>query len=950
MVRTKRPTKVPGFGGSLPKTVDQALVNRIDALTEAMDIRLGRRGDPQDRAITLRELIESGLAEELSAAPFDPNNITRGTIGVRPPGFSDATVPSAPTGVSATGGYSLVTVFWDFPLYFNHALTEIWRFDTDTIGDAILVGTSGGRSFVDSVGESADYYYWVRHVSESGVAGPFHDTNGEHAVTAANVTELLSVLNGAITTSQLAGALLSRINLIDGSAGTPGTIPYQIAQEAAARATAIGAESSARAAALVAEALARTTAVNAAASVLQSQINDLVSVQPYDNATAYVADDLVTYSGSLYRALGATTGNLPTNVTYWELLGAYSSLAEAVADAAAAIVELNNVSAGSGSANALALYGMISQVDDPTTGLTATRSLLATEYYTSADTDDAIASATSTFVTNAGLTSALGAYTSTASLTLNYYTKSQADTAISAATSLLVSTTALNTALSAYTNTSSLTTNYYTKTQTNGAISAALTTYVSSTALNTALTAYTNTATLNSTYYTQTQTNEAISGALTAYVSSTALNTALSEYTTTSSLTTNYYTRTNTDDAISAALTSYVASTALNTALEAYTTTSSLTTNFYTKTQTNEAISAATTSLVSSTALNTALSAYTTTSSLTTNYYTKSQTDSAISASLTSYVSTATLESALGSYALTSAIEESYYTIASADVLEAQYMLKLDVNGRVSGFGLYSDSVGSEFIILADRFSIVSPVSNDVVATPFTVQATSTTIGGVSVPAGIYISDAFIMNGTIDNAKIANAAIDDAKIANLSANKITTGTLDASRLNIDGATIIAEDGVLKIGSLDVDNLSAGIITADKILGGAVNAITMSEVVTPNNLPTNASYESIDSLVVTKEQDAVSYLTIDFEVDATATGSGNYALYVRIKRDGTVVSRVFTFYLARSFATTVQGRCRLVGYGAATNTYSLEVQANVSGAGISTVTVNTSTLTVTEVKR
>ena len=35
---------------------------------------LGRRGDKRDRAITLRELIDSGLAVDLASAPFDPNN------------------------------------------------------------------------------------------------------------------------------------------------------------------------------------------------------------------------------------------------------------------------------------------------------------------------------------------------------------------------------------------------------------------------------------------------------------------------------------------------------------------------------------------------------------------------------------------------------------------------------------------------------------------------------------------------------------------------------------------------------------------------------------------------------------------------------------------------------------------------------------------------------------
>ncbi len=40
----------------------------------------------------------------------------------------------------------------------------------------------------------------------------------------------------------------------------------------------------------------------------------------YNGATAYVLNDNVSYNGSSYIAKGATTGNLPTNATYWDLL------------------------------------------------------------------------------------------------------------------------------------------------------------------------------------------------------------------------------------------------------------------------------------------------------------------------------------------------------------------------------------------------------------------------------------------------------------------------------------------------------------------------------------------------------------------------------------------------------------------------------------------------------
>lgn len=39
----------------------------------------------------------------------------------------------------------------------------------------------------------------------------------------------------------------------------------------------------------------------------------------YNNTTTYSAGDLVIYENALYKALSSTTGNLPTNPTYWVL-------------------------------------------------------------------------------------------------------------------------------------------------------------------------------------------------------------------------------------------------------------------------------------------------------------------------------------------------------------------------------------------------------------------------------------------------------------------------------------------------------------------------------------------------------------------------------------------------------------------------------------------------------
>lgn len=102
----------------------------------------------------------------------------------------------------------------------------------------------------------------------------------------------------------------------------------------------------------------------------------------------------------------------------------------------------------------------------------------------------------------------------------------------------------------------------------------------------------------------------------------------------------------------------------------------------------------------------------------------------------------------------------------------------------IGGFGVMG-SVDAEngptidFGVLANSFYIAAPATATGVesAIPFIVQTTATTINGVDVPAGVYMRDAFIQNGTITNAKIANLAVDDAKIASLSATKLTAGQL-----------------------------------------------------------------------------------------------------------------------------------------------------------------------------
>ena len=200
-------TKIPGIP-TLPGNLTPELRAYLMAMQENVEVRTGVRGDPKDRAVTLRELLDSGLAEDLKANKFDPNHISSRNRGFGAPGSgvdaNDLAVPPAPTGFSAAGGFTKVVLEWDDPnvAYGNHAFTEIFRLSTDTIGDAVLVGVSTSFVYTDEVSTGSTNYYWVRHVSKTAVVGPYNSGAG----TSATTSEIASadIADDAVTNAKLA--------------------------------------------------------------------------------------------------------------------------------------------------------------------------------------------------------------------------------------------------------------------------------------------------------------------------------------------------------------------------------------------------------------------------------------------------------------------------------------------------------------------------------------------------------------------------------------------------------------------------------------------------------------------------------------------------------------------------------------------------------------------------
>jgi hypothetical protein len=245
---------------------------------------------------------------------------------------------------------------------------------------------------------------------------------------------------------------------------------------------------------------------------------------------------------------------------------------------------------------------------------------------------------------------------------------------------------------------------------------------------------------------------------------------------------------------------------------------------------------------------------------------------------------------------------------SSVNGLNAQYSVKIDNNGHVSGFGLSSTSTGgtpsSAFIVRADKFALVTDSDTSAMTNspspahvPFIVTA-ATNIDGVAVPAGAYMKSAFIHNGSITNARIRDAAIDNAKIANLSAEKITSGLINTSRLNIDSASLTSVNGVLQIGNVNVNKLTGTSISATIMSGttvyanrltGDVNKLLPFRSTTSVSFKGNAASGGGTVQIIAVQLPATTHLTVGHKpfgsitgwYDSTANKTYSFKLYMQL---------------------------------------------------------------------
>ncbi len=192
--------------GSLPLGIGLDPQSRkvIEQIVEKADVNEGLRGDPLDRGIKVRDLIDLGLAKALS------RNAQRLVSGgnlqptIEPP---DLAIPPVPTGFEVSDGFAHIFLSWDNPqdLYKNHSYTIILRSTSANIASALEIGqVATGAMYADlDVRYGTTYYYWIRFVSTAGIFGPFNSSVGTPGKISEDPKELLERLEGKITKLEL---------------------------------------------------------------------------------------------------------------------------------------------------------------------------------------------------------------------------------------------------------------------------------------------------------------------------------------------------------------------------------------------------------------------------------------------------------------------------------------------------------------------------------------------------------------------------------------------------------------------------------------------------------------------------------------------------------------------------------------------------------------------------
>lgn len=839
-------TELPSIP-NVPNSSDASLNQFLSALKQTVETWNGKRGQALDSAVTWRDLVDKQFAKvDLSKGIA----LTEGGLpSIVPNEAKDFTIPPAPTNLTATGALANIILTWDTPTYKNHAYTELYRSSVNDVAKAVKVGMAPGSLFADNVGSDKTYYYWAKFVTTSDIRGPYNATEGTLGVTSLDPGYILNVLSGAISESELAKTLASRVDLVDGSSSLAGSVNARVLAEANQRAD------------LAARMLGDYTGTDLAALQTGLLYQESVARSSKDDSLAQrIALLAAGVSGGFDVA---KTWYFDNNTSGWAATGSATLTASngwvtlASTGVGGATTLTADLSPGINGGQYALIKARVRRVSG--TGWagniyykTASHGFSVANYKHISDPGIAVGSDAIVEFDMTALTAGGQDWRNSTILNLKL------ELGLSSADSFEIDWIAVGRNAPGA-SVAQLSDEAQTR-ATNDAAEATARTVLATKIIGTGdPTNITNLQTLTSglLFEEKTARSDAVS-ALTTSVSALTATVNTNNSSQSAAISAEATARANADTAIGQQLStvSAIAGSKAKTFKQATQPQASEATIgdiWYNTADGNKSYR------WSGTAWDTVENAQiaATAAALTVEQSARATADTALTTSLTNLTSTVnsnynTLNSAISTEqtarttadtalsnsvsTLTATVNSNYAALqteqsvrAGADnTLFAQYTVKADLNGYVTGFGFASTANNgtpySNFVFKADQFAFGAP--GYTTAYPFVIQVTDTTVNGVSVPAGVYMDGAYIKNGTITNAKIGNAAIDNAKIADAS---ITTAKIQDAAINSakiqDAAITTAKIQDAAVGTAAIANAA---ISSAKIADAAITSAKIQD--------------------------------------------------------------------------------------------------------------------------
>lgn len=185
-------------------------------IRETLMTYLGKTGDPLDRGVTMRDLIESGIVNVDNQKQLTQNGpvtlVPGSALATSGADYvPDLTAPPTPEGITVSGGVAGVFIEHEKPIFSQghgylrthvYGLTVAAGDPAPTFNDAVEI-----TQFTGSVGSFASdpattWHVWLKYESIDGVlsASPAGGTNGIEVTTAQNVSSLLAALTSEVDT------------------------------------------------------------------------------------------------------------------------------------------------------------------------------------------------------------------------------------------------------------------------------------------------------------------------------------------------------------------------------------------------------------------------------------------------------------------------------------------------------------------------------------------------------------------------------------------------------------------------------------------------------------------------------------------------------------------------------------------------------------------------------